>query len=47
MNNYIVNRRAFLKSAGKAAGFVVLAGGAVQLTSFNAWAAKKSFFVLI
>ena len=41
MNNIKLNRRAFLKSAGKASGFVVLAGGAVQLTSFNAWAAKK------
>ena len=42
MNNFSLNRRAFLKSAGKASGFVVLAGGVVQLTSFNAWAAKKT-----
>lgn len=42
MNNINMNRRSFLKKAGKASGFVVLAGGAVQLTSFNAWAAKKS-----
>ena len=37
-----MNRRAFLKKAGKTSGFVVLAGGVVQLTAFNAWAAKKS-----
>ena len=42
MNNVNMNRRSFLKKTGKASGFVVLAGGAVQLTSFNAWAAKKS-----
>ena len=37
-----INRRSFLKNAGKTSGFVVLAGGVVQLSSFNAWAAKKS-----
>ena len=42
MNNSNLSRRSFLKKAGKASGFVVLAGGAVQLSSFNAWAAKKS-----
>ena len=42
MYNFNINRRAFLKSAGRASGFVVLAGGAVQLTSFNVWAAKKN-----
>ena len=42
MNNSNVSRRSFLKKAGKTSGFIVLAGGAVQLSSFNAWAAKKS-----
>ena len=32
MNNINMNKRSFLKKAGKASGFVVLAGGAVQLT---------------
>ncbi len=41
-NNINISRRSFLKKAGKTSGFVVLAGGAVQLSSFNAWAAKKS-----
>ncbi len=42
MNNINMNRRSFLKKAGKASGFVVLAGGAVQLTSFNAWPQRKA-----
>ena len=42
MTNSKISRRSFLKKAGKTSSFVVLAGGAVQLTSFNAWAAKKS-----
>ena len=42
MTNVYINRRSFLKNAGKTSGFVVLAGGVVQLSSFNAWAAKKS-----
>jgi hypothetical protein len=42
MINSNVSRRSFLKKAGKTSGFVVLASGAVQLSSFNAWAAKKS-----
>ena len=42
MTNSNISRRSFLKKAGKTSGFVVLAGGVVQLTSFNAWAAKKS-----
>ena len=42
MNNSKLSRRSFLKKAGKTSGFVVLASGAVQLGSFNAWAAKKS-----
>ena len=42
MNNMKLNRRSFLKTAGKASGFVALSGGVIQLTSFNAWAAKKS-----
>ena len=42
MNNSNLSRRSFLKKAGKTSGFVVLAGGAIQLGSFNAWAAKKS-----
>ena len=41
-NNVNISRRSFLQKAGKTSGFVVLAGGAVQLSSFNAWAAKKS-----
>ncbi len=42
MNKIRLNRRSFLKKAGKTSGFVALAGGAVQLNAFNAWAAKKS-----
>lgn len=42
MINSNISRRCFLKKAGKTSGFVAMAGGAVQLTSFNAWAAKKS-----
>ena len=42
MSNSNISRRYFLKTAGKTSGFVILAGGAVQLSSFNAWAAKKS-----
>ena len=42
MNNMKLNRRSFLKTAGRASGFVALSGGVIQLTSFNAWAAKKS-----
>ena len=35
MNNSNLSRRSFLKKAGKASGFVALAGGAVQLSSFT------------
>ena len=37
MNNMKLNRRSFLKTAGRASGFVALSGGVIQLTSFNAW----------
>ena len=42
MSNNNLSRRSFLKKAGKTSGFVVLAGGVIQLNSFNAWAAKKT-----
>ena len=45
MTNSNISRRSFLKKAGKTSGFVVLAGGVVQLTSLMLGLQRKVLLI--